>query len=60
MKIYGQDIDKLSTEELEHRRSYLKRNQSLYEQTGIKSLIEKRIQELDEIETELFARGVGA
>ena len=57
MIITKQNIDTCSIEELEHRRSFLKRNWALYEQTGLQSLIEKRQEELDAIESELFFRG---
>ena len=60
MKIYGKNIEELSTKELEHRLSFLKRNESVYRELKFTDLEYKRSEERYAIETELFCRGARA
>lgn len=56
IKVYGKFLDQLSTEDLNNRLKYLRRNENLYQSSGIPALEQKRREEEYEIEKELSRR----
>lgn len=56
IKVYGKYLDQVSTEDLNNRLKYLRRNEKLYQSSGIPALEQKRREEEYEIEKELSRR----
>jgi len=57
MKIYNKNINELTTEELEHRRNFLRRNRKDIDRLGFVELSYMRRQEELIINEELLRRG---
>lgn len=57
MKIYGVELNKQTSKELEHRLNYLKRNQRLVDSLGQVEISYKHRQEILIINEELLRRG---